>query len=156
MRPCLQELGDDDGNDDVSWALPSFHFSFKFLASSFWPLTLFHQDVCEDELPDAISEDDSWPSEHDDSDAEKPRVVVPKRASKVPASKKTPANKLPPASANPSASTLQHRVQAVGQNAALVQDGALSVPASLHMPAVPFESVDFTHFDGVDEDYGED
>ena len=107
-------------------------------------------------VPDAISEDDSWHSENDDSDAEKPPVVVAKRPSKVAAGKKATANKTHSASANPSASILQNRVPAAVINVVPTQDGSLSAPASLHMPAVPFEAVDDAFFDGVDEDYGED
>jgi hypothetical protein len=114
------------------------------------------QDVCQEELPDAISEDDSWHSENDDSDAEKPPVVVAKRPSKVAAGKKATANKTHSASANPSASILPNRVPAAVINVVPTQDGSLSAPASLHMPAVPFEAVDDAFFDGVDEDYGED
>ena len=107
-------------------------------------------------MPDAVSDDGSWHSENDDSDAEKPPVVIAKRPSKVAAGKKAAANKVPPASANPKVSTSQSRVQVASVNAAPVQDGGLSVPVSLHMPAVPFETIDDVCFDGVDEDYGDD
>ncbi len=156
LRPCLLELGDDDGNDDVSWTIHAFLLAFRFLAS---PVDLFScltQDVCQDVVPDAISEDDSWHSENDDSDADKPPVVVAKRSSKVSAGKKATANKMQPASTNPSASILQNRVPAAVVNVVPTQDGSLSAPASLHMPAIPFEAVDDAFFDGVDEDYGAD
>jgi hypothetical protein len=36
-----------------------------------------------------------------------------------------------------------------------IENGALSTPVSLHMPAAPFEAEDDLWIDGVDEDYGD-
>ncbi len=115
----------------------------------------FIQDVFEDELPDAVSDDGSWHSDNDDSEAEKLPAVVAKRPSKVAASKKAAPAKTPPASAKLSTPIVQNQAPAVvSRNTVSVQDNALSAPASVHMPAVPFETVDDLWIDGVDEDYG--
>jgi hypothetical protein len=103
-----------------------------------------------------ISDDGSWHSDNDDSDAEKPPSVVAKRPSKAAAGKKLAANKVPPTSAKPSAQICHNNVPAAAGHVVAIQDGALSVPASVHMPAVPFEAVDDAWIEGVDEDYGDD
>jgi hypothetical protein len=158
LRPCLQELGDDDDNDDVSLVSSRLSTRTHAYCVSFSLLTVFMQDAFEEEVADAVSEDDSWHSDNDDSDDEKPPAVVAKRPSKVAAGKKTAANKMPPACANASThpSVAQTRLPAAGGSAVSMQGGDLVAPASLHMPAVPFETVDDVHFDGVDEDYGDD
>ena len=158
LRPCLQELGDDDDNDDVSLVSSRLSTRTHAYCVSFSLLTVFMQDAFEEEVADAVSEDDSWHSDNDDSDDEKPPAVVAKRPSKVAAGKKTAANKMPPACANASTHTsvAQTRLPAAGGSAVSMQGGDLVAPVSLHMPAVPFETVDDVHFDGVDEDYGDD
>ena len=126
---------------------------FGFLYRCFRLLIIFYesfiQDAIEEELPDVISDDGSWHSDNDDSDAEKPPALVAKRPSKAVAGKKSAAIKAPPVAAKSSAPA------ASGLDFA-IQDGALSVPASVHMPAVPFEAVDDAWIEGVDEDYGDD
>ena len=107
-------------------------------------------------MPDAVSDDGSWHSDNDDSEAEKLPAVVAKRPSKVAAGKKSASAKTPPASAKLSTPIAQNQAPAVvSRNAVSVQDSALSAPASVHMPAVPFETVDDLWIDGVDEDYGD-
>jgi hypothetical protein len=109
-------------------------------------------------MPDAVSDDGSWNSDNDDSEADKLPAIVAKRPSKVAAGKKAAAAKtMSPSSAKLSTPIAQNQALAVViTNAVCVQDSALSVPASVHMPAVPFETVDDLWIDGVDEDYGDD
>jgi len=133
---------------------------FGFLYRCFRLLIVFYesfiQDAIEEELPDVISDDGSWHSDNDDSDAEKPPALVAKRPSKAVAGKKSAAIKAPPVAAKSSAPIFQKNVPAASGLDFAIQDGALSVPASVHMPAVPFEAVDDVWIEGVDEDYGDD
>lgn len=156
LRPCLQELGDDDGNDDVGQITSKIHYSFTFIYIRTCVFIIFIQDIFEDDVLDAVSDDGSWHSDNDDSDAEKPPTVVAKRPSKASALKKTATQTVTLASAKTAASVSQSHVDTTGSDAVSNQDLALSVPASMHMPAVPFEVVDDLWIEGVDEDYGDD
>jgi hypothetical protein len=149
----LQELGDDDGKDDVSCMIIDIHVSFSIPPRSF---IFFVQDVFEDEVPGAVSEDGSWHSDIDDSDSEKPPVLVAKRPTKASAGKKATAQTVPSAPAKKIAPVSQNQVHTASSSTVSHEDGALSAPVSVHMPAVPFEVVDDLWIDGVDEDYGED
>jgi hypothetical protein len=112
------------------------------------------QDVFEDEVLDAVSDDGSWHS--DDSDSEKPPAAVAKRPSKASAIKKTVAHSMTSTSAKTIAPVSPNHVNTTVSIPVSNQNDALSAPASVHMPAVPFEVVDDLWIDGVDEDYGDD
>ena len=131
-------------------------YSFSIFPDLFRSFIVVIQDVFEDEVPDAVSDDGSWHSDNDDSDAEKPPTVVAKRPSKASALKKTATQTVTLTSAKTAASVSQSHVDTTGSDAVSNQDIALSVPASMHMPAVPFEVVDDLWIEGVDEDYGDD
>jgi hypothetical protein len=110
----------------------------------------------EDEVLDAVSDDGSWHSDNDESDAEKLPTAVVKRPSKASTGKRSAAPTLTSSSAKATASVSHNHVNTTGHHAFSNQDGALSAPASVHMPAVPFDVVDDLWIDGVDEDYGDD
>ena len=131
-------------------------YSFSIFPDLFLSFIVVIQDVFEDEVPDAVSDDGSWHSDIDDSDTEKPPVLVAKRPTKASAGKKATAQTVPSASAKKIASVPQNHVHTVSSIIVSSNDAALSAPVSVHMPAVPFEVVDDLWIDGVDEDYGED
>ena len=98
----------------MMWVEQSLFVLFGFLYRCFRLLIIFYesfiQDAIEEELPDVISDDGSWHSDNDDSDAEKPPALVAKRPSKAVAGKKSAAIKAPPVAAKSSAPIFQKNV----------------------------------------------